>query len=71
MPKTYYISLVEQMVMCWPEGFEGWRMFRIEYHPQELESFMWLPPGVDPSVVEDVMNGNETCIGSAQTVGKP
>ena len=57
MPKAYYISLVEQMVMRWPKGFEEWRMFRIEYHPQQLESFMWLPPSADPEAVENAMNG--------------
>lgn len=57
MSKDYYISLVEQMVMNYPKGFEEWSMFRIEYHPQNLESFMWLPPGADRNAVEAEMNG--------------
>lgn len=42
------ISFVEEMVNNYPKGFDGWKMYRIEYsdHTEEslMECIIWLPP---------------------------
>jgi len=45
------VSLVEYGVNTFPEGLEGWRLFRIEYggHAEDCitEGLIWLPPWAD------------------------
>ena len=44
-------SLIEQGVLNYPAGMEGWRMYRIEYggHAENClcEGTIWLPPDAD------------------------
>lgn len=51
------VRLVEQAVMNYPPGMDGWRMYRIEYGvPAErciAEGVIWLPGDCDGQAVED------------------
>lgn len=57
------VSLVEYAVFNYPEGLEEWRCFRIEYggHASacKAEGHVWLPPGVDPEEVEQLLSREE------------
>ena len=54
------VSLTEMMVTTYPKGFEGWRMFRIEYggHAEVclMECVIWLPPNSDRKEIEDLFS---------------
>jgi len=52
-----YMSVVEYGVFNWPEGFDGWRFYRIEYIPEDSahaikECHIWLPPNADAIELE-------------------
>lgn len=47
-----------------PKGMEGYRLFRIEYGEGFPEGIMYLPPGVNPGMVEWVMNPKELDYGN-------
>jgi hypothetical protein len=53
------VSLVEYAVFREPEGLEGWRCYRIEYLGTNREGSIWLPPDLNPSLVEDLINKQE------------
>jgi len=42
-----------------PDGMEGWTFYRIEYEPDGPEGRIWLPPGVDPEDVEELLDGQK------------
>ncbi len=53
------MSLVEYGVQNYPEGFEDWRFYRIEYLAHDKpyaikECHLWLPPKADACVLEDL-----------------
>ena len=60
-PESIRPSLVEEMILndeFLPAGMAGWRRFRIEYGFECScpEGTIYLPPGVDPDVVETLLN---------------
>lgn len=54
--KKIDIGLIEYGVFNFPEGLEGWRLYRIEYggHAESCvyEGTIWLPPHVDSTEFE-------------------
>ncbi len=54
------ISLTEIMVNTYPEGFENWRMYRIEYGGHAgaclKECIIWLPPNSNRWELEDLFS---------------
>ncbi len=60
---TMKVHLTEYAVMKYPEGMEGWRLYRIEYWEDQNpfashEAAIWLPPGLIPDEVEDLINNH-------------
>ena len=59
MHKSQHVSLVQYMVYHYPEGLEGWRLYRIEYggHAEDCitEGTIWLPPTVDSVLIEQIL----------------
>ena len=51
--------LVEYGVFNYPEGLEGWRLYRIEYggHAENCvyEGMIWLPPTLNPEEIEKLL----------------
>jgi len=55
------VSFIEQGVFKYPPGLDGWRFYRIEYrkigeHYPFLEYMIWLPPDLDVTDIEDLIN---------------
>lgn len=50
------VHAVENAVFRWPEGLEGWRMFRLEYggHAESCkwETHIFVPPWIGPDEIE-------------------
>ena len=61
------VSLVEYGVFRYPKGLEEWRCYRIEYggHAEDCitEGHIWLPPTLDPRLVEDLIRKAAECGG--------
>lgn len=55
------VSLVWMAVFQYPERMEGWQAYRIEYGGHAVdcvcEGMIWLPPDVDPDVIERAIRG--------------
>jgi hypothetical protein len=56
------VNLIEEMVFhTLPEGMEHYRAYRIEYggHAEAcvMTGSIWLPPGVDPREIKNILNG--------------
>jgi hypothetical protein len=59
--KISHVEIVEYGVQNYPEGFEGWRFYRIEYWTDDgpyavKECHVWLPMFFDAMVLEEAID---------------